>query len=75
MRVALFSGLRQAEILQLTVKDVYEKNGIWLFDINRNNGKRVRSDSSVGLVPVAGQLIELRFLDWVGTKENRLFDK
>ncbi|WP_186464894.1 site-specific integrase [Azospirillum brasilense] len=59
---ALLSGLRAEELCTLRTCDVREEFGVWCFDINRENGKFVKNDASVRLVPVHKQLIDLGFL-------------
>ncbi len=75
MLIALFTGARRGEILQLTTDDVYEKEGMWVIDINQNNGKTVKNKTSIGLIPVAAQLIELGFIKWVKSRRGNLFNE
>jgi integrase len=44
--IALFSGMRLGEILQLMKSDVREENGIWYFDVNKGEGKSLKTASS-----------------------------
>jgi integrase len=54
IRIALFSGLRLGEIVQLTKKDIKfdTKTEIYYFDINTENGKKVKNKSSIRIVPI-----------------------
>ena len=63
--IALYSGARLAEIAQLTKVDVgTNADGVLYFDINRNNGKRTKSLSSIRQVPLHQRLIELGFVQY-----------
>lgn len=70
-RIALSAGLRSNEILQLTVTDVRQVAGVWVFDINTNldhetgKPKKVKRDNSVRLVPIPSVLLNLGFLSFV----------
>lgn len=64
-RILAFSGMRLGEAAQLRKADVRKENGVPVFDINVEDGKRTKNASSVRLVPVHPRLIELGFLDFV----------
>jgi integrase len=78
--IGLFTGMRLQEILQLYAEDVYEKDGIWIFDLNTNHtDKRLKTPQSKRLVPIHKDLIKLGFIDFwkmkQATKESkRLFE-
>lgn len=65
--LALFTGARQGELAQLHVTDVREvrDEGVWLIDINRKGGKRVKNDPSVRRAPLHRELLRCGFLDYV----------
>lgn len=74
--IALFTGARMAEILQLHIADVRQEQNIWVFDINTDDEKQVKTDASQRLVPIHSQLIKLGLLDYVndrGKHSHRLF--
>ena len=82
--IALWSGLRMNEILQLEKADVGRTNsGIAFFSVSdADNGgfngsgtrKRVKNRNSIRNVPISPVLIEMGFLDWVDEqKDKRLF--
>lgn len=80
--IALFTGARQTEIIQLEKKDIVKQHDVWLFDINEveeiedENGK-IKSIKNVGsrrLIPIHPQLRKLGFMDYYKTvKSGRLF--
>ena len=41
--IALFSGMRLGEIVQLLKSDVKDENGIWYFDVNKGEGKTAQN--------------------------------
>ena len=63
--IALYSGMRQNEIAQLEWLNIVERDGIACFDINKHDGKKVKTSASIRLVPVHPALISLGFLDYV----------
>jgi integrase len=65
--VALFSGLRAGEIVQLLKADIREEDGIWYFDITKSDddGKKLKTLSSERRVPIHAALLSLGFLDHV----------
>jgi integrase len=73
--IALFSGMRLGEILQLVKSDVREENGIWYFDVNKGEGKSLKTASSKRRVPIHRALIDLEFLDHIksGQQSGRVF--
>ncbi len=81
--IALFSGMRLEEICQLHCKDVYEIDGVWVFDINRDGldekgyGKTLKNINARRLVPVHNTLQDLGFLRYhahiSSTNSIRLF--
>jgi integrase len=74
--LAVFTGARLAELVQLHCSDIYQHEGIWVFDINDDEDKQVKTKKSKRLVPIHSALIELGFLDFVkrrGKTDKRLF--
>lgn len=77
--LGLFTGAREAELCQLEITDVRQDatTGHWLLDINSDQDKKLKTDTSAREVPLHPKLIKLGFLDFVthvGTSnETRLF--
>lgn len=66
LHISLYSGMRSEEIALLNPNlDIYEEDGIWVFDINTVDGKRVKTKNSVRKVPIHDNLITLGILDYV----------
>lgn len=62
--IALLSGARLNEIVQLRIKDLRQdrETGIWLFDIGTEGGRAIKTVSSRRLVPVHPELVRLGLL-------------
>jgi integrase len=73
--IALFSGMRLGEILQLMKFDVKEENAIWYFDVSKGEGKSLKTASSKRRVPIHRTLLDLGFVDQVksGQASGRIF--
>jgi len=66
--LALMTGARQAELCQLRVNDVIQRDGVWLLDINEaDEGKSTKSEAGDRWVAIHSKLIELGFIDHVTT--------
>lgn len=74
--IALYTGMRMQEILQLYVVDVYQTKDIWVFDLNENhNDQNLKTPQSKRLVPIHDDLLEIGFLEFLNSKQSeRLFD-
>ncbi len=62
--IAVYSGLRAEEICQLHLTDIVKLHGIWVFDINRLEDKRLKNDPSERRVPIHNNLIQLGLLEY-----------
>jgi len=68
--IALHTGMRLEEIGQLQVVDIKQENNIWYFDINDFDNKKLKNKSSVRKVPVHQVVIDLDFIDYVGSLDS-----
>jgi integrase len=77
--LALFTGARQNELAQLHLSDIQQaEDGVWVFDINEEGKKYLKSPSSRRIIPIHSFLLkDLNFLSHVGRLkakgEHRLF--
>jgi len=63
--VAAFTGMREAEILQLTPDTLKEQDGIHYFDLNEENGvKDIKTYNGIRIVPIHPELIKMGFLKY-----------
>ena len=69
-RIALYTGARLGEIVQLTKSDVALTDEVPSFSIrpDAETGKRVKTRNSIRQVPIHAQLIADGILDWVGKR-------
>ncbi len=66
--IALYSGQRIQEICQLELDDVYEQDGVHIFNINNNSDtKRVKTKTGIRVIPVHRFLIELGLLSYIAS--------
>jgi integrase len=75
--IGMYSGMRLGEICGLHVSDVKQFDGVWCFDVNEEDDKRLKTVSSTRLVPIHPKLIELGLLHLVedlrGNRSLRLW--
>ncbi len=63
--IAMYSGLRLDEICQLHRVDIQLIEGVRCFNINSHGNKRLKTSSSVRVVPIHPELVNLGLLDYV----------
>ncbi len=73
--LALHGGFREAEIVQLRVRDVVTRDGVLLIDVNEvedeHGTKSVKSAAGVRRTPVHSNLLRLGFSDFVADMRER----
>lgn len=71
--IALYSGMRMGEIVQLLAADVKQEEGIWYFDVTKaeGDGKKIKTQSSIRRVPVHHALIGIGFLDAIAKAKSK----
>ena len=68
--IALYTGMRLEEIAQLHISDIYEKDGVWVIDINTRTDasggdtKNLKTKSAARWVPIHAVLIEIGLLKY-----------
>ena len=68
--IALYSGMRLDEICQLTTEDIKVIDGITCFDVNNCGDKKLKSKSSLRIVPVHPVLVGYGLLEYVAGKKE-----
>jgi integrase len=63
--IGIFTGARTNEFLQMKIEDVLQDDNVWMFSINEEGDKSVKTINSIRKVPVHPTLILLGFLDYV----------
>ncbi|MDB5659569.1 MAG: phage integrase [Cypionkella sp.] len=71
--IMLFSGARPAEIGQLAVNDVRQQHGHWIMHVTTEGdettqGKSVKTEGSMRVIPVHPELIRLGFITYHETR-------
>lgn len=71
--IAVFSGMRLAEIAQLEVADLRQIHGEWCFHVTTlgDADKSVKTEGSQRIVPVHARLIELGIIEYRAGLEKR----
>jgi integrase len=68
----LYSGARIEELCQLDLmKDVYQDEGIWIFDFNDLDDKNLKTKASKRKVPISQTLLELGILEYFESVKAR----
>lgn len=72
----MFTGARPNEISQLTNNDIrQDDDGIWYFDINDADLKKLKNKQSNRNVPIHSKLIDAGFLNYVKKIQGNIFSK
>lgn len=72
--LGLYTGMRLNEICQLMKLDIQNHDGIWVINIDDTGDKKLKTSSSIRLIPIHHKLIEMGFIDYVsGRNTERLF--
>lgn len=64
-RIGAYSGLRAGEICQLRTSDIQEIGGIPCFSINEDDGKKVKTENGLRIVPIHSELLKAGFVEFV----------
>ena len=68
--ILLHSGMRIGEASQLHTEDIKQVNGTWVFDVNSDGVKRLKTTASRRLIPIHQYLINQGLLDWHKSREG-----
>ena len=69
--IALYGGLRLTEVCQLRLRDVVERDGVLVMDVNEVDGNSVKSAAGIRIVPVHSKLLALGFTDYLADIRRR----
>lgn len=76
LSLGVITGTRIEELRQLTKADVKQVGGVWVIDINRNDGKTAKTKNALRVIPLtdAAYGFDLKaFLAFVDSSDSRLF--
>ena len=68
--IGLYSGMRLNEICQLHVNDIQKVENIWVFNVNDEGVKQLKTSTSRRLIPIHSQLVKLGILEYVKSRNN-----
>jgi len=73
--IGMFSGMRMGEICGLHIDDVKQVDGIWCFNVDDEDDKRLKNLSSKRVVPVHPYLIQGGFISFVDKLRGKGFKR
>lgn len=76
LSLGVITGTRIEELRQLTKADVKQIAGVWVIDINRNDGKTAKTKNALRVIPLTNGAygFDLQaFLEFVDKADSRLF--
>lgn len=76
LSLGVITGTRIEELRQLTKADVKKVAGVWVIDINRNDGKTVKTKNALRVIPLTDGAygFDLQaFLEFVDKADSRVF--
>jgi integrase len=73
--IALYSGMRMGEILQLTVSDIKQEGEIWFFNVTEGEEQSLKTKGSKRRIPIHETLVQIGILKLIEGKPkiDRLF--
>ena len=63
--IALFTGMREAEICQLRAANIQEEDGITFINVAEQDGTKLKTEAAIRKVPVHSELISCGLLEYV----------
>jgi integrase len=72
--IAAYQGMRLKEITQLQKEDIVKIGDIFCISINTKEDKTTKTKKSVRTIPIHNKLLELGLLEFVNSRENKLFE-
>jgi integrase len=69
--IALYSGMRLGEVLQLRACDVKWDGAVAFFDVNDRDGQQLKTSSSRRTIPVHPVLVQLGLLSYVNERKEQ----
>jgi len=76
LSLGVITGARIEELRQLTKADVKQVGGVWVIDINRNDGKTAKTKNALRVIPLTDGAygFDLQaFREFVDSSDSRLF--
>ena len=73
--IGILSGMRTNEILQMNIVDIIQDDKVWMFRVDEENEKRVKTENSIRNVPIHPQLVSLGFLKYLEILKTKGVDR
>jgi integrase len=73
--IGIFSGMRTNEILQMKIGDILQEDNVWMFSIDEEGDKSVKTQNSIRKTPVHPTLINLGFVHYVEILKSKGVDR
>lgn len=77
--IGLYAGMRIEEICNMEVKDVYQKDGVWIFDVNEDGHKSLKTAAATRIIPIHSKLLEAGLIKHLNlnkrSKSAKLWDE
>ncbi len=73
IKIAMYTGARENEIIQLTKNDIQQEDNIYYFDINIYNNKKLKNISSIRKIPIHPEILEEVLHYTKQIKRNNIF--
>jgi integrase len=67
--------MRTNEILQMNIEDIIQDDKVWMFSVDEEDDKRVKTENSIRNVPIHPQLVSLGFLKYVEILKSKGVDR
>ena len=68
--IGLYQGMRMGEILGLMKDDMKCENGVWFFDIQRNERRKLKTFNSERKLPVHAELVKLGLVKYLIARQQ-----
>lgn len=71
--LGLFTGIRLGELVQLRLQDIFEEDGVLIFNVTEddNDGLTVKTDAAKRRIPVHSFLLQLGLQEYISFLKNR----
>ncbi len=69
--IGIYSGARLEEICQLHITDIRQEDGVWIFDINDDGDKKLKTLNAKRIIPVHKVLLDNGLLEYANEVKGR----
>jgi integrase len=69
--IGAYTGARLNELCQLYLDDLYQIEGLWVFDFNEDLDKKLKTPSSKRIIPIHAMLIDLGLIEYAANLRKK----